>query len=221
MAIKYYKNQGDPSNNEDILFQAEGPVTVPNGRVRRDDRATMELTMSNPTWQNHFHQNTDWRGNALTYPGAYHSTYYGDEYGPGVGEQGALFSRQPGVINNAMSAPSMTKHLPTMLGIAANEHTRLWRDKDPQLPRHSASLSEHSSRLVKTLKGKGVDIPSPGANPNADVTNNMGWDHTEHQEHSVTVSEDEGWEQIPQADVRAGFQTTKAVLRGQQFQRKV
>ena len=143
----------------------------------------------------------------------------GEAHRPAVGEQGTLFSRAPGKISVAFSAPSMRSTVPTLLGIAANEHTKQWMDKDPQLPMPASDLSRYSSALVKKLESRGVPFPKNPSNPNAEVTNEYSFDEADHL---VNASSRVGtFKTLPKEEVQAGLATTKAVLRGQQFQKKV
>lgn len=174
-----------------------------------------EITMYGPRWENHFtdtYVDAEGRWSATRRMA---ETPIGKEHHPEVGEQGTLFSRAPGKIAVAFAAPSMRSTVPTLLGLAANEHTKQWMDKDPQLPMPSSDLSPYSSALVKKLEGRGVPFPKNPSNPTAEITNEYGFDHSDHL--IGTESRVGPFKPFSKKETQAGLATTKAVLRGQQF----
>lgn len=84
--------------------------------------------------------------------------------------QGAMFVHSPGEIYSAFADPSMRSAVPTLLGLAANEHRRI-TGSSYSLPMHDSSLSPHSSKMVRKLQDRGVDIPANPDNATAEATN--------------------------------------------------
>lgn len=229
MAVEFYRQGGglDPHKStgqrESTSIAAAGPVTSPQyDYVLKSDRAVADLTMTPPRWENHFSQNfTDdgYDENTGRWLPTTEHTSYGKENAPAVGEQGTLFSRQPGQVTWAMAPRSLRRVVPTMLGIAVNEHTSQWMDKAPKLPGYDDSLSSHSASMVQSLMRKGVDIPRNPFNPNADTTNDYSFANTSHREQMVNPEDSGEWEGVSEDDVKAGFRTVKDILRGKQFQK--
>ena len=131
---------------------------------------------------------------------------------PGEPIQGEMLRTRPGgVIQGAFAHPDMAKHIPTLLGMAANEHRRLYGSNTLPTPDHS--LSEQSSEMVKRIRGRGAQIPVNSANPGSEPTNDIRMSDTKRrQELTVGVHDDVGT-QTSKADVAAGWNTAKQVLR--------
>lgn len=83
---------------------------------------------------------------------------------------GEMFQHFPGQVTEAFSDPSMRAHVPTLLGLATQQHQRL-AGSSYALPRADESLSKHSSAMIGHLKAKGIDVPTHPGNPAAAPNN--------------------------------------------------
>jgi hypothetical protein len=90
-----------------------------------------------------------------------------------AGNAGQMVAHTPGRISFAAAHPYVAKHVPTLLGMATNEHRRRSGRSDA-LPLPDSDLSTDSSALVTNLRRAGVPVPANPANPDAHPTNTMG-----------------------------------------------
>jgi hypothetical protein len=129
-----------------------------------------------------------------------------------LGRDGQMLSpTYGGEVIGAFAHPSMKTTLPTLLGMAVDEHRRRVGNAQA-LPTHGASLSEDSSAMVKNLRARGVDIPmNRTGNPGAEVTNSL--HHSDRKAFVYDKYDDVG--QVARAeDVAQGGRTVREVLRG-------
>lgn len=107
-----------------------------------------------------------------------------------------LFHMRSPAVDYMRSDPSMTAHVPTLLGLALNDHGRL------QAP---ASLSRHSARLVQKGVEAGVVDTDP-RNHNAKPNNNMGLAPYSAHTYGDEVA-------VPQEDVARARSTIRSLIR--------
>ena len=170
--------------------------------------AQAEVELEPPTWQNHYAARSFNKNNMQATDAGRKA-----ERQQKPGDQGTLFHREPGTIYSAFSAKSMRHTVPTLLGLAANEHARQFADTNPPLPKPSADLSQHSSRMVQGLQRRGVDVPTNQQNPDSEPSNDIDWESTGWMEHTSSQIGDTGTTTLDAATVQAGRDTMKSALR--------
>lgn len=83
---------------------------------------------------------------------------------------GQMYQHFPGQITEAFADKSMRQHIPTLLGLAAQQHQRLAGRSDA-LPQASDDLSVHSAGMIAHLQAKGIPVATHPENADAHVTN--------------------------------------------------
>jgi hypothetical protein len=122
------------------------------------------------------------------------------------GEPNQMFSNRPARLHGAFADPSMTSHIPTLLGMAGE---RSMRDTGGRLPMPSHSLSEHSSRMVQGLRDRGVNFPENPKNSGDAQTNTI------QKKDYLATPEDIGYDAMPTplSQVRSGRELMRSMLR--------
>jgi hypothetical protein len=134
---------------------------------------------------------------------------------------GQMFVHQPARIHGLFAHPEMSTSVPTLLGLAAG---RSLRDTGT-LPVPDSSLSEHSSKIVQTLRKKGLPIPKNEENPQAQPTNTIRKDRFTLSEADITWTDlhDNYPRPLGKEEVSQGGKTFRALLSGnvnkQQFKK--
>lgn len=119
-----------------------------------------------------------------------------------------LFRNRPAEITGAFTHPDMRAHMPTLLGIAADQHQRM--TGRATLPMAAKSLSADSANMISKLRSKGVSVPLHPANPSGQQTNTI--DKTDMDIHVVHAADDLGTV-MPASDVRSGRDLVRGMLR--------
>lgn len=119
-----------------------------------------------------------------------------------------LFHHQPAEIMGAFAHPDMRAHMPTLLGIAADQHQRMTGRST--LPMAARSLSADSSNMVSKLRSKGISVPLHPDNPTGAQTNTIGKDA---MESVVMHRHDDFGTGVPASDVKSGRDLVRGMLR--------